>query len=56
LNTVLFCCGKQNKASRDKAIVKSEEIKPVATAVIELRLPENKVSQYISQSVENKNF
>ena len=34
-------------------LLNSEEIKPVASAVIELHLSENKVSQSISQSVEN---
>jgi len=44
------CCGWQKGTSLDEATVNSEEIKPVAIAIIELRLSKG-ISQSISQSV-----
>ena len=41
--------------SLDEAMLKSEEIKPVALAAIELRLSEG-ISQSVSQSAENSIF
>ena len=43
--------GWQKDTSRDEATLNSEEIKPIALAVIELRLSEG-ISQIVSQSVE----
>ena len=45
-------CGMPKGTSRAEATSNSENIKPVALAVIELRLSEG-ISQSVTQSVEN---
>jgi len=50
---VVSCCGWQKGTSQDEATLNSEEIKPVALAIIELCLSED-LSQSVSQSVSRK--
>jgi len=45
------CSGWQKGTSRDEVMLNSEEIKPIALAVIEVRLSEASVSQLVRQSV-----
>jgi len=48
------CCGWQKGTTWDKVMLSGEKFKPVAIAIIELRLSEgisNLVSKYVSQSV-----
>jgi len=51
------CCGWRKRTSPDKAMLNSEEIKPLAIAIIELCLSEGiskGMSQSFSQSVSRK--
>jgi len=43
-------CGWRKATSRDEATLNSKEIKPIAIAIIELRLPEG-ISQSVGRSV-----
>ena len=51
-NTLYTYCGMPKGTCRAKATSNSEKIKPIALAVIELRLSEG-IDQLLSQSLEN---
>ena len=48
-----MCCGMPKGTYRAEATLNSETIKPVALAVIELRLSEG-ISQLLTQSISRK--
>ena len=53
MKNALYVLRYAKSTCRAEATLNSEKIKPVALAIIELRLSEASVSQLLSQSVEN---